>query len=601
MINTEASAKAQTRSIAILIGIWFVTQFVGIFSPPLMDDVDGIHTEAAKEMVMRHDYVTLYVDGIRYLDKPPLPYWLGAAGIHLFGPHDWAVRLSLAASVLILTLYLYGVGRRWFSERAGFYSACAFATAIGPYIYTRFFIPDVIVALWMTIAADLILRMVQGVEREGRATPLQAVSFALVCTAAVLTKGLIGIVFPLGLLLGYLFITHRGTYLLKMHPLLALGTFLTTALPWHILASIQNAATGESKGWVWFYFVNEQINRYLNTRIPRDYDKVPLLTFWLLLIVWLMPWGVFMAGAARQWWRNRRPLRHAGPRFLFALWAVLIVGFFSFSTRQEYYTLPAVPALALLVGVYLAKEDRPETAQDLAWVRASSRVLLTIGIVVALFCGYFAFVAHTPRPGAQLYEALTAHPEDYMLSFGHLFDLTTTAFGFFRLPLAGMAISMLLVTGLSYWLRVKGKTYASTLTLAIGMCAVIACVHQALKVFYPILGSKPLAEAIRQQWKPGDTVVLDGQYSNGSSINFYLGEPVSMLNGRINNLWYGSLYADAPHRFEDHDSFLHLWEGSGRIFFVTNNGKRTADWLRDHGGTLVASSSGKYVLLNHAP
>jgi len=589
MLRTEVHARPLTRSLVILICIWFLTQFVGIFSPPLMDDVDGIHTEAAKEMVMRHDYITLYVDGIRYLDKPPLPYWLGAAGIHLFGPHDWAVRLSLAISVLVLTLYLYSMGRRWFSERTGFYSACAFATAVGPYIFTRFFIPDVIVALWMTIAADLILRMVQGVETEGNAAPIQAVLFGLVCTAAVLTKGLIGIVFPLGLLLLYLLITGRSKYLLKMHPVLASGTFLASALPWHIMAAIRNTASGESRGWVWFYFVNEQINRYLNKRIPRDYDQVPLLTFWLLLIVWLMPWGVFLAGVARQWWRTREPLRLGEPRFLFVLWTVLIVGFFTFSTRQEYYTLPAVPALALLVGAYLASEDKPAAARDSAWMRASSGVLFLIGLAVAFFCGYFAIVAHAPHPGAELYQELTKHPEDYTLSFGHLFDLTTTAFGFFRFPLAGMAVSMLVMTGLSFWFRVKGKSYASNLTLAIGMCAVIACVHQGLRIFYPILGSEPLAEAIRQQWKPGDTVVFDGQISNGSSINFYLGEPVYMLNGRVNNLWYGSLYADAPHRFETTDSFLRLWQGSGRIFFVTYDAKRTADWQRYHGGTLVAS------------
>jgi len=552
-------------------------------------------------MASRHDCVTLYVDGIRYLDKPPLPYWAGALGIRLFGPRDWAVRLTLAIAVLILTLYLYSMGRRWFSERAGFYSACAFATAIGPYLFTRFFIPDVIVALWMTISADLILRMVQGVEKEGGGAQLQAILFGLVCTAAVLTKGLIGIVFPVGLLVLYLLITGRGKYVFKMHPILSAGTFLLTVLPWHILAAIQNAASGQSRGWIWFYFVNEQVNRYLNKRIPRDYDKVPLLTFWLLLIVWLMPWGVFLISAARQWWRTRRSPRLGGPRLLFALWAVLIVGFFTFSTRQEYYTLPAVPALALLVGTYLASEDGTEATRDSAWGRACSGILFIVGLAVSLVCGYFAIVAQSPRPGAELYQELTKHPEDYALSFGHFFDLTTTALGFFRIPLAGMAVSMLVMTGLTFWLRVKGKLYASNLALAIGMCAVLACVHQGFEIFYPILGSEPLAKAIHQQWHPGDTVVLDGEYSNGSSINFYLGEPVSMLNGRVNNLWYGSLYADAPHRFETTESFQKLWQGPNRIFFVTHDAKRTTDWQRDHGGTLVASSAGKYVLLNHVP
>jgi len=595
--ETHESSNARTRSLVLLVSIWFVTQFVGIFSPPLMDDVDSIHIEAAREMASRHDYVTLYADGIRYLDKPPLPYWLGAAGIQLFGVHDWAVRLPLALSVLVLILYLYGMGARLFGERAGFYSACVFATAIGPYIFTRFFIPDVIVALWMTIAADLILRMVRSIEEEGSANPLHAALFGLVCTCGVLTKGLIGIVFPLGLLLLYLLATSRVQYLLKMRPLLGAGTFLLTALPWHILAAVENQASGQ---WVWFYFVNEQIDRYLNKRVPHDYNTVPLLLFWLLLIVWIMPWGIFLACAVRDWVRNLRPLRFAGPRLLFVLWALLIVGFFSFSTRQEYYTLPAIPALALLLGSWLAKENASGDARGSTWMRASSGVLLFIGLVVAVACAYFAIAAHTPPAGAELYEELAKHPQDYTLSTGHLLDLTATAFGFFRLPLAGMAVSMLGMTALSFWFRVKGKLYASNLTLAIGMCAVLACVHMGLTVFYPILGSEPLAKAIRSQWKAGDKVVLDGEYSSGSSINFYLGEPVYMLNGRVNNLWYGSLYADAPHRFETTDSFLRLWQGPGRVFFVTYDAARTADWQREHGGALIASSSGKFVLLNRA-
>jgi hypothetical protein len=121
-----------------------------------------------------------------------------------------------------------------------------------------------------------------------------------------------------------------------------------------------------------------------------------------------------------------------------------------------------------------------------------------------------------------------------------------------------------------------------------------------LSVFYPILGSEPLAKAIQSQWKAGDKVVLDGEYSNGSSINFYLGEPLYMLNGCVNNLWYGSLYADAPHRFETTDSFLRLWQGPTRVFFVTHDRARTVQWQQEYGGTLVASSSGKFVLLNRA-
>jgi len=593
----RTASQFRKSSIIILACFWFLTQIAGMFSPPLLDDVDGIHMEAAREMALRHDYVTLYVDGIRYLDKPPLPYWLGAFSIHLFGPHDWAVRLTLSLTILILTLYLYWFGTRRFGERAGLYSACAVVTAVGPYIYTRFFIPDVMVALWMTIAADLILRMVETSEREGSATPLQASLFGAVCAAAMLTKGLIGIVFPVGLLIAFLLLTGRLKLIKHLRAGLGTLVFLVAALPWHILAAIRNPASGASRGWFWFYFINEQINRYLNKRIPRDYDKVPLLTFWVLLLVWVLPWGVFLFGAAWEWWKSKKRLHGGGTRTLLCIWALMIVGFFSFSTRQEYYTLPAVPALALLIGAYLGDEEKNRLRAP-KWSSVSSGVLFGFGALVAAICIYLAAVSRTPAPGAELYQELMRHPQDYQLSFGHLFDFTTRAFGFFRVPLIAMAVSMLATTGVSFWLRKKNRLYWSNLALAAGMCAVLGCVHLGLTIFYPILGSERLAQAIETRLKPADLIVIDGEYSNGSSINFYTRHPVYMLNGRVNNLWYGSLFADAPHRFEDNASFERLWDGPERVFFVTHNEQRTESWEKQHGGYLIASSSGKFVLSN---
>lgn len=590
-------SSPRLRSVSFLVLLWFLTQFASLFSPPLLDDVDSIHAEAAREMIVRHDYVTLYVDGIRYLDKPPLPYWVAAGAMHLFGQRDFAVRSTLALAMLVLTLYLYFLGRRLFGERAGLYAGCAIATAIGPFVYTRFFIPDIIVGLWMTVAFDLTLRMIDSAEQEGRARLWQAALFSLACTAAVLTKGLIGVVFPVALLVGFLVMTKRLRLLRRMRPLLGTAVFLLTALPWHVLAAWQNRATGASRGFVWFYFVNDQINRYLNTRIPHDYDKVPLLLFYALVFVWILPWGVFLLGAAVRWvrqWRRDgiRDLR--GATVLLAWWVAVIVGFFTFSTRQEYYTLPAIPALALLAGVALARRDA-----ELGGGRAAYASLFAASAVLAGVCLGLAMVAKVSPVGVNLADVLQQHPDDYRLSFGHLFDFTTEAFGFFRVPLVTMAVSLLLPTAAALLLKIRGRAFAANVVLALGMCGVLTSVRMGLTEFYPILGSAPLAHAIATVWRPGDQVVLDGEYSNGSSINFYLRQPVLMLNGRVNNLWYGSLYADAPQRFLDNGAMMDLWRGNGRVFFVTHNEVRTHQWLQQFGGSELVASGGKFVLVNH--
>ncbi len=584
------------RSVAFLVLLWALTQFAFLFSPPLLDDVDAIHAEAAREMLVRHDFVTLYVDGLRYLDKPPLPYWLAAGAMHLFGQTDWAVKSTLALAMLVLTLYLYSVGRRLFTERVGFYAGCAIVTSIGPFVYTRFFIPDIIVGLWMTVAFDLTLRMTTTARDEGRARPWQAAAFALACTAAVLTKGLIGVVFPLGLLLGFLLLTRRLSLLPRLRPALGSLVFLVTALPWHALAAWQNRATGTSRGFVWFYFINDQINRYLNTRIPRDYDKVPLLLFYALALIWILPWGVFLFRPAWQWLSAWRTGSHKAddPILALILWVVLILGFFTFSTRQEYYTLPAIPALALLAGVSLAGRDKERATGRASYAILFAGSALLAGVCLALFA-----VTKAPVAGAQLWQELQKHPQNYALSFGHLFDFTTGAFSFFRLPLLLMAASLLLPAGIALLLKVRNRAFAANIVLALGMCGVLGSVHAGLQVFYPILGSQPLASALNGAWHDGDQIVIDGEYSNASSLNFYTHHPLRMLNGRINNLWYGSLYADAPNRFDTDTTFNALWHSGTRVFFVTHSAERTAQWLAMQGGRIVSTCGGKFVLLNH--
>jgi len=147
------------RSICLIVIAWLVLHIGSLFTPGLLDDVDSVYLEIAREMLQRHNFVTPYIDGIRFFDKPPLMYWLAAGSMHIFGAHDWAGRLPLAVLTLALLLATYALGLRLFAhispdrhpDRAALYSALALATCIGPYLYTRFYIPDIVVALWMTV------------------------------------------------------------------------------------------------------------------------------------------------------------------------------------------------------------------------------------------------------------------------------------------------------------------------------------------------------------------------------------------------------------------------------------------------------------------
>ena len=160
-----AAHRWNPRSVGLIVLAWLVLHIGGLFTPGLLDDVDSVYLEIAREMLRRHNYVTPYIDGIRFFDKPPLMYWLAAGSFHLFGVHDWAGRLPLALLTLALLLATYALGLRLFAsvspaahpDRAALYSALALATSIGPYLYTRFYIPDIVVALWMTLAVHTFL------------------------------------------------------------------------------------------------------------------------------------------------------------------------------------------------------------------------------------------------------------------------------------------------------------------------------------------------------------------------------------------------------------------------------------------------------------
>jgi len=316
-------ARWNPRSVCIIVFAWLVLHIGCLFTPGLLDDVDSIYIEIARSMLLRHDYVTPFIDGIRFFDKPPLMYWLAAGSMHLFGPYDWAARLPLALLTLALLLATYALGLRLFAavspaahpDRAALYSALALATCIGPFLYTRFFIPDIVICLWMTLAVHAFLIALDRVAAKSSA-PSMAQShrdmpgpppaslvgwmggivetqsalvpcliFAAVTALNLLTKGIIGVIFPIAFVLLYLAFTRQLRLLLKLHLIPSTLVFLLIAAPWHILAALRNPAIAMPAGlglparggWAWFYLYNEHIARFLQRRIPHDYGQVPVL------------------------------------------------------------------------------------------------------------------------------------------------------------------------------------------------------------------------------------------------------------------------------------------------------------------------------------
>jgi 4-amino-4-deoxy-L-arabinose transferase-like glycosyltransferase len=587
-------------SLVILMLLWLAVFGPGLFSPPLQDDVDASHADAARDILVRHDWVTLHENDIRYLEKAPLPYWGMAIGMKLFGVSTWSARLSLDLSALFLALLLYFFGRRFLTPQSGFWAAVVFLATIGPYLFTRIMIPDVTIGLWIGITLYLFLDGWQS----GKPSLLSCWTIAGAIALNVLTKSLIGIVFPCSIMFLFLLLVRDLRHILKMHLFSSALVFLLVAAPWHILAALQNPPAGQAKGFLWFYFVNEQFLRYIGKRYPVDYDTVPLLLFYGLIFLWLLPWSVFLPQALGQ--VRLRLMRVADARrspeaalLLCFIWPAVILLFFSFSTRQEYYLAPGLPGLALLIGHWMAREADAPIGSDIARTgRRSSTLLLVFGLLMAAITGALAQRTHAPAPGLELFDLLNKNPDLYALSLGHMLDLTGEAMSFFRGPLIGTALAFFFGTLLNWLLRRRGKVVIANWALVAMMIAFIECAHISLGVFYPILGSKQFAVAIQRHLQPGEHIVYDGEYANASSVRFYTGQQILVLNGRINGLWYGSLFPDSPDIFLDDTRFDNLWAGPDRVYFITHDEKKR-DTLATYAPVyLLTKAGGRYVFTN---
>jgi 4-amino-4-deoxy-L-arabinose transferase-like glycosyltransferase len=604
VLSTESPVRSRRLFLCLIVVIWAVIYISSIFQPALLDDADTVHAEAAREMAESGDWVTLHINnGFRYLEKAPLMYWCVAASFKLFGVHEWSARLPIALGVLALLLVVYRLGRRVYGEEGGFYSALVLATGFGPFIFTRILIPDMAVGLWLAIGFDLFLTTLE--QADAGKEPSRWACWGIAATMAlnVLTKGLIGLVFPIGTIFLFLLFTGKLRHLLRLRLLSSFIGFLVIAAPWHVLAGIRNPAQGDARGFFWFYFVNEHFLRYLNKRYPADYDTVPIVLFWGLMLLWLMPWTAFIVQALRQIpikvrrWRSGLSEQERGT-LLFALWAFIILLFFSFSSRQEYYVIPGVPGLALLLGGWLARETAsPLDSAERRSGRTSSLVLAIIGVLACAACIFLAAHAKTPPPGYDIAELLKKNPQDYALSFGHFLDLTPQAMGAFKVPLLVTGIAFAIGTILNWLLRRSNRTTAANFVLAALMMVFLHEAHTGLKIFSPVLSSKVLAESIESHWKPGAVIEENGDYEAASSVNFYTHRQMRLLNGRRNNIWYGSMFPDAPAIFDDDASFERFWRSGQTVFFWTEE-ETIPRYVTAAGYCELAKWGGKLVLTN---
>jgi 4-amino-4-deoxy-L-arabinose transferase-like glycosyltransferase len=480
--SPAAAQSRKSRALWMLTALWLALFVASLFSPPVLDDADGTHANAARQMLLSGDWVTLRVNNVRYLEKAPLPYWITAVSFRLFGFNTFAAHLPEALSVLLLMLLGFRWAREAYGEGAALYTGFGVLTSAGVFLFTRVFIPDVLLSLLLAAALYCFLRALEpsaktvilseaqsakskDPEEVDPSTTARALLPAnlypyLMWTAlalAVLTKGLVAIVFLFGAAIPYLALTGEYRNWRRLRPFTGTILFLAIAAPWHILAGLRNTGGMNGHGFFWFYFINEHVLRFLGRRIPRDYNKLPGYLYWSLHLVWLFPWALFLPTAFvtgwRLWRQRRNAFRHAikmgrikeprpGPPYgvsydfrssrnmflgalrhaintfaarstlLHLLFSALVLLFFSLSTNQEYYTFPAYLPLLMLLGAALARGEDNYAGTDTQaksarrWITFAHAAFTVLGILISIALAYGLW---TSRHLAALPSARRAH------------------------------------------------------------------------------------------------------------------------------------------------------------------------------------------------
>ncbi len=527
-----------------------------IFQIPLIR-AEAMYALIPLEMVNSGRWLLATLNGAPYLDKPPLLYWLTIAGYKIFGTSEWAARLPTLLCTLGEIWLTYLLGRRMFSLRAAWLGGFVLLSCIGFFALHLQILTDHLITLSL-IASLYCLRRWQEEPRRR-----WALGFYLALAGGFMSKGFIGLAFPIlisGLFLG--FRDRASLFRLWFNPW-GLVLLAGVALPW--LAAMEQTYPG----FLRHHILNEQILRFLGKREPPDITPFSIPGFWIFLAIWLMPWALLLPSALYRFCRESGSAEWQGG-WLLLLWAGVILVFFTISSsRIEYYSLPALPPLALILGWRL---DR---CLDAAKDRSPVWALLGIGL---LGLGILFFIPY-------LEQLCAANRREFL--------------GMFQLlePVARQATFW--IPGVSLLGVAAGWRSARAAVWCYGALSLVLCYFtlQTLLLLSPHLSDKIPGEFLRRHAGPNDLAVMESieEFEYGASLAYHSGRRILMVQrGGLPAFPYpvapSEDYLITPRQLKE------LWAGSGKVYLLVDDATPLEDYLQ--AATQVLTIKGKRLLVN---
>jgi len=491
---------------------------------PLFNPDEGRYAEIPREMLASGDWVIPHLNGLAYIEKPPLQYWATALSLQLFGPTAFAARLYTALTAIGALLAVWLVARRLWSGGAAWRTAAVLASLSLFPVIGQLLSLDMSLTFFMTVALGAFLSAQS-------CRPAEARSYLLIAWAAtacgVLTKGLVAAAIPAAVLILYSALARDGSPWRRLNLRYGLPLFLLISVPWYWLAARR------LPDFLEFFFVHEHFARYLTNSADREQ------AWWFfgpVFIVGSLPWTFAALRVLATGWRRQAPAGEFDAQLFLWIWVVFVLGFFSLSDSKLIpYVLPALPALALLIG-----------GSPLSVLRRDVLVAAALVLLLGIAAGAASF--HLPELIA---------PSDRSAYFISLAQ-----------PLRRVA-AVLAVSALFVLARRDRDPTGGAVLLGVGWCIALLLLVRAAAAVAPIYSGAGLAQALARE--PRDSVVYSvGTYDQ--TLPFYLGRTVALVNYR-GELDYGLRHLaaadpDAQAGYGSIDEFLEHWSSAGKAYAV---------------------------------
>ena len=501
---------------------------------PLMEPDEGRYSAIPSAMNATGDYVTPRLKEAVYFEKPPLAYWATAIAFRIFGENEFSSRLFAALCAWGSIILTYRMGCFFHDTRSGLYAGAVLTTFLYHAAIGRINILDMPLAFFVCIAIWSGFRYLAATERRKIRLYLLYAFSAL----AFLTKGLIGIVFPFGVVIAWLIISRRWRDIFALFSPIGVLFFAIITMPWLILVQKVNP------DFFRFFFIQEHLLRYA-TRMHNRYE--PFYYYIPIVLVGTLPWCAFLPEVLRGIGKNVRVIFSSIEKRFFFAWICLILIFFSISSSKLIpYIAPVFLPIALIFGhLFRIYEDKTEAAER-------TSVPLRYRVTVILQALLFMAILLAPL-----------FPHDYRVDVGIWWP-------WIAIPLL-LQIMILFVPDIVRARTGKGWFLSIYFLFAVFLGSVTFSVAQYLT---PYKSAWPLSQAVRTHLPAGATLYQYGMSLYG--IDFYTGLRTPIVDD-IGEVKYGSeqLPKEEKERyFLSSPSFFRLVHEKKGIYCATEGGEK---------------------------